>query len=134
MRQLSSTSSDGFSIAEAFTLLSLAVPKGDGSLASWSDVDFALAGAHLMDLSFQDRIDSDLDTVFAIQKSDLEDGALPLALKVLNRLGGKATLAVMLNEVVSRIGVLRSETLASLVIKKVLKVRSQKIFWGFVQS
>lgn len=134
MRQLSSTSSDGFSIAEAFTLLSLAVPKDSGSLAGWSDVDFALAGAHLMDLSFQDRIDSDVDTVFAIQQSDLEDGALPLALKVLNRLGGKTTLSVMLNEVVGRIGELRSETLASLVIKKALKVRSQKIFWGFVQS
>ncbi len=134
MRPLSSTSPDGFSIAEAFTLLSLATPRGKGSLASWSDADFALGGAHLMDLSFQNRIDGDVDTVFALQPDDSDGGAPPLALKVLARLGGKADLAVVLNEVVGRIGELRTETLASLVAKGALKQRSQKILWGFVQA
>ncbi len=134
VRPLSSTSPDGFSIAEAFTLLSLAVPKAAGSLAAWSDADFALAGAHLMDLSFQDRIDSDVDTVFAVRAGDPDADAPPLALTVLDRLGGRAPMAVMLNEVVGRVGELRSGTLASLAAKGAVHVRAQKILWGFVQS
>ena len=134
MRPLSSTAADGLSIAEAFTLLSLVFPKAKGSLARWSDVDFALAGAHLMDLSFQNRIDSDVDTVFAVEDAGSGEGAPPLALKVLGRFGGKAPLAVVLNEVVCRVGDLRAETLASLATKRALSLRPRPIFWTFVQS
>lgn len=134
MRPLSSTAPDGLSIAEAFTLLSLAAPTGDETLAGWSDVDFALAGAHLMDLSFQDRIDSDVETVFAIHTLDGQAGPAPLALKILQNLGGRAASDIVLNEVVGRIGELRSQILASLAAKDILTIRAEQILWGFAQS
>lgn len=134
MRPLSSTAADGLSIAEAFTLLSLAGPKARGSLARWSDVDFALAGAHLMDLSFQDRIDSDVETVFVVQGGNPADPALPTALKILHRLGGRASLPDALNEVVGRIGELRAETLSRLAARGVLQVQPRPVFWAFFQS
>ncbi|PWR21496.1 GOLPH3/VPS74 family protein [Zavarzinia aquatilis] len=134
MRPLSSTAEGGFSIAEAFTLLSLVFPKAKGSLARWSDVDFALAGAHLMDLSFRNRIDSDVETIFAVEGVTEGAGAMPLALAVLYRLGGKASPVVVLNEVVCRVGDLRAETLASLERKGALRRRTRPIFWAFTQS
>lgn len=133
MRPLSSLAADGFSIAEAFTLLSLVFPKLKGSLARWSDVDFALAGAHLMDLSFRNLIDSDVDVIFAIAGPALAGGA-PLGLKVLDRLGGKAPPAAVLNELVCRVGDLRTETLASLERKDALQRRVRPIFWAFTQA
>lgn len=133
MRRLTPSSQDGLSIAEAFVLLSLAPPKRGHSIAWWSDIDYALAGAHIIDLSFQNEVDTDSDTVTRLQGHTVNEPQESVALRVLDELGGKAPLDAVINEVVSRIGDLRSATLASLATKKILQFRRHKIVWAFMQ-
>ncbi len=122
----------GLSIAGGLELLRLSMPEGRLSVGGWSDSDYALAGAHLIDLSFMGEVDTDIRTV--TRSRPAKGKALPAALKLLDGLGGSAPLDVVLEEVVARIGDLRAAILASFHTGKVLRCRPEKIVWGFVQQ
>ena len=84
------------------------------ALIAWSDADVALAGAVLMDLAFAGKVDSDQDNLFILQRSSEAPEEQPLALRLLGHWGGCVRLDIALDELVSRIGDLRSATVSSL--------------------
>lgn len=123
----------GLMVAEAFELLRLSMSPAARSVGWWADMDYALAGAHLIDLSLQGLVDTDIRT---IKRTGARRGkeANSVALDALDRLGGTAPLDVVLEDVVSCIGNLRSAILASLQIRTSLRAAEDKIVWGFVQQ
>jgi hypothetical protein len=58
-----------FGIAESFLLLSFEWPVVTDPLIAWSDADFGLAGAILMDLSMAGKVDSDLKNLIILDLS-----------------------------------------------------------------
>ena len=125
--------SKGLSIAEALELLRLTMPPAQRSLGWWCDMDYALAAAHLIDLSFTGEIDTDVDTVTrrGIPRTNMASTA---ALKTLERYGGIARTDFVIEDIVSRIGDLRAGILAMLQRKKAIRYRGEKVAWGFLQQ
>lgn len=123
----------GLMVAEAFELLRLSMPPAARSVGWWADMDYALAGAHLIDLSLQGLVDTDITTIKRTGAGSWKD-AHSVALDALDRLGGTAPLDVVLEDVVSRIGDLRSAILSALQIRTSLRVMEEKIVWGFAQQ
>ena len=124
----------GLSIAGALELLRLSMPPVRQAVDWWSDSDYALAGAHLIDLSFQGEVDTDIRTVTRTKARTTKSKTSPAALTLLDQLGGEAPLDMIIEEIVGRIGDLRSAILSSLHAGKVLRCNPEKIIWGFVQQ
>jgi hypothetical protein len=112
----------GLGIAEAFVLLSAKWPKKSHALIAWSDADVALAGAVLMDLAFAGKVDSDQDNLIILEQSlDTRDSpdAQSVSLRMLGKLGESVRLDIAIEELVSRIGDLRSATISLLASRKI---------------
>lgn len=122
----------GLSIAGALEVLRLSMPAGQRSVGWWSDMDYALAGAHLIDLSFEGEVDTDIRSV--TRTSTRARRVLPATLQTLEQLGGTAPLDIVLEDIVSRIGDLRAAILTALQARKALRCSQQKIAWGFTQQ
>lgn len=123
----------GLSIAEAFELLRLSMPAAPRSVGWWSDMDYALAGAHLIDLSVEGEIDTDISSV--TRAGHRGAGQAPsVALEALAQHGGTAPLDGILEETVSRIGDLRAAILATLRVRNSLRSAHAEIVWGFSQQ
>ncbi|WP_395662921.1 GPP34 family phosphoprotein [Aestuariivirga sp.] len=125
--------SKGLSIAEALELLRLTMPPAQRSLSWWCDMDYALAAAHLIDLSITGEIDTDIDTVTrrGISRTNMASTA---ALATLGRYGGIVRTDVVIEDIVSRIGDLRAGILATLQRNEAIRVRGEKVAWGFLQQ
>jgi len=129
-------------IAEAFVLLSAKWPKESHPLIAWSDADVALAGAVLMDLAFAGKVDSDQDNLIILEQSpdspyssETPDGpeAQSVALRILRSLGESVRLDVAIEELVSRIGNLRSATISMLASRKINIATCSSVFGDFHQ-
>lgn len=122
----------GLSIAEALEWLRLSMPAAPRGVAWWSDMDYPLAGAHLVDLSFEGEVDTDLRRVIRMPVHGLRHTPSP-ALTLLEAQGGVAPLDVAIEAVVSRIGDLRAAILAALQARGVVRLEAAPLTWGFVQ-
>lgn len=124
---------DALSIAEALELLRLSIPINRRSVSWWSDTDYALAGAYLIDLSFEGVVDTDIRTVTHTVN---EGSSRPpsRALAALKQNGGNATLDHVIEDIVDRIGDLRAELSAALASRKILLRQPETIVWGFVHQ
>ena len=122
------------SIAEAFVLLSVEWPVKADALIAWSDSDFALAGALLMDLAFLGKVDSDLDDLIMLEREPALHQEQPLALRILGRFSRSVRLDIALNELVTRIGDLRLATLAALAGREIRLTSSSPLSWDFHQA
>lgn len=121
-------------IAESFILLSLAWPVETDPLVAWSDADFGLAGAILIDLSLAGQVDSDLRNLIIHDKRPTHDAALDLAMSLLSRLGHSVSLDVALNTLVDRVGDLRAACLEMLAAKNISLTTARKLNWDFRQA
>lgn len=122
----------GLSIAEALEWLRLAMHSAPRGVAWWSDMDYPLAGAHLVDLSFQGEVDTDPHRVIRAPLHTPRHLPSPL-LALLEAQGGVAPLDVAIEAVVSRIGDLRAGILESLYAKGAIRREVEPLVWGFVQ-
>lgn len=122
----------GLSLAEALELLRLSMPAAPRGVAWWSDMDYPLAGAHLLDLSFHGVVDTDLRHVIRPPVHTPGHAASP-ALALLDAQGGVAPLDVVIEAVVGRIGDLRAGILGSLQAKGLIRREAEPLLWGFVQ-
>lgn len=124
---------DELSVAEAFVLLSMEWPVKATSLIVWSDSDFGLVGALLIDLSLSGAVDSDLKNLTLLDRKLRLDPAQTLALTYLKRLGRIVPLDVALNTLADRVGDLRAACMASLAAKGVCLTISSPFSWDFNQ-
>ncbi len=124
------------SIAETFVLLSHEWPLRSEPLVAWSDADFALVGAVLIDLSYAGVVDSDLENLMILEHAPALDGHLAesMALALLKRYGPTLPLDLALNALVDRVGDLRAATLAALARKGIQLTESASLSWGFRQT
>ena len=121
------------SVAEAFALLSLDWPVTIDPLIAWSDADFGLVGAVLIDLSLAGCVDSDLKHLTLLdEKPDLEPVQV-MALASLRRLGNTVPLDMALNALADRVGDLRAAGRASLAAKNICLTTSTPFNWDFRQ-
>ncbi len=124
---------DELSIAESFVLLSLEWPVKVDPMIAWSDADFGLVGALLIDLSLSGWVDSDLKNLTLLDRKSRLDPAQALALAALRCLGRTVPLDVALNALADRVGDLRGACLASLAAKNICLTTSSKLNWDFRQ-
>ncbi len=124
---------EGLPIAEALELLRLSMPEAPHSIGWWSDMDYSLAGAHLIDLSFQGQVDTDVRSATRLQAGASSEAPSP-ALALLEREGGTAPLEVVLEEIVGRIGDLRAAIGAALQARGIMRRAPQIVAWAFVRQ
>ncbi len=99
---------DELSIAESFVLLSLEWPVKVDPMIAWSDADFGLVGAPLIDLSLSGWVDSDLKNLTLLEPKTSLEPSQAMALASLRRLGHTVPLDVALNALADRVGDLRA--------------------------
>ena len=124
---------DELSIAESFVLLSLEWPVKVDPMIAWSDADFGLVGALLIDLSLSGWVDSDLKNLTLLEPKASLEPAQAMALASLRRLGQTISLDVALNVLADRVGDLRAACLASLAAKNICLTTSSPLNWDFRQ-
>jgi hypothetical protein len=122
----------GLSIAEALEWLRLSMPPARRCLRWWSDMDYPLAGAHLVDLSFQGVVDTDLHSVIRAPLHTSRH-AKSTMLTLLEAQDGVAPLDVAIEAIVSRIGDLRAAIRETLQAKGIVRRETEPLIWGFVQ-
>lgn len=120
-------------VAESFVLLSLEWPVKVDPMIAWSDADFGLVGALLIDLSLAGRVDSDLKNLTLLDRKSRLQPAQALALAALKRLGRTVPLEVAINALTDRVGDLRAACLASLAAKEICLTTSSPLNWDFRQ-
>lgn len=121
------------SVAEAFALLSLEWPATIDPLIAWSDADFGLVGAVLIDLSLVGCVDSDLKHLILLDEKPGLDPVQVMALASLRRLGHTIPLDIALNALADRVGDLRAAGRASLAAKNICLTTSMPFNWDFRQ-
>lgn len=121
------------SVAEAFALLSLEWPVTIDPLIAWSDADFGLVGAVLIDLSLAGCVDSDLKHLTLLDEKPNLDPVQVMALASLRRLGNTVPLDIALNALADRVGDLRAAGRASLAAKNICLTTSTPLNWDFRQ-
>jgi hypothetical protein len=96
-------------------------------------MDHALAGAHLVDLSFQGAVDTDVRNVIRAPIHTPRHAASP-ALALLDAQGGVAPLDATVEAIVARIGDLRAAILEALQARGFLSCEAEPVIWGFLQQ
>ena len=104
----------------------------DGRFAnvpSWS-LSYALAGAVLMDLAIEDRIDTDLEKLVVVDSSPLGDNLLDPALA---EIAGREQrdVSFWLERIANHADQIRDEALSRLVAKGILERREDRFLWVF---
>ncbi len=104
----------------------------DGRFAnvpSWS-LSYALAGAVLMDLAIEDRIDTDLEKLVVVDSSPLGDSLLDPALA---EIAGREQrdVSFWLERIANHADQIRDEALSRLVAKGILDRREDRFLWVF---
>ncbi len=123
-----------FGIAESFLLLSFEWPVVTDPLIAWSDADFGLAGAILMDLSMAGKVDSDLKNLKILDLSPVSDPAQAIALRLLGQLGQTVSMDIAINALANRVGDIRAACLVGLAARNIQLTTSSKLNWVFRQS
>ncbi|HEV7457035.1 MAG TPA: GPP34 family phosphoprotein [Roseococcus sp.] len=117
----------GLSTAEALEILRLSLPPVPRDVVWWSDLDYPLAAAQLMDLSLRGEVDTDLHSVTRMGRGSLPPFLTPL-------LDGPAPIEPVIEAILGRIGDVRAEILAALQTRGYLEAGRAPLPWGFCQA
>ena len=96
-----------------------------------SAADVVLAGAALMDLALQNRIDTDLDRLFVVDRRPVGDDILDDALAALAAAGAELTAGTAVERVTLNARRYRDRALMRLVEKGVLRLEEGRFLWVF---
>lgn len=99
-------------------------------LRDWS-LRYALAGAVLMDLALENRIDSDLEKLFLIDKTPIGEKVLDAALTEIVDEKDDRDVRFWLEQLAMRADEIREEVLKGLVAKGILESREELFLWVF---
>ena len=99
------------------------------TVPNWS-IRYAIAGAVLMDLAMEDRIDSDLEKLIVIDSSPVGDDLLDPTLEAIAAVP-QHDIRFWVDQVAAQADSIREEALARLVSQGVLEVEDDRILWVF---
>jgi golgi phosphoprotein 3 len=116
---------------EEIVLLQLDETRGGLVDLPLSAADIVLAGAAVMDLALQNRVDSDLQHLFVVDPAPTGDGILDDALVRLTEGGVEFTVAAAIERITLHAEKYRQEALRRLVAKGILREENGRHFWVF---
>ncbi|MFO7727838.1 MAG: GPP34 family phosphoprotein [Desulfonatronovibrio sp.] len=119
--------------AEEILLLTLDDKKGAFRPISQEAIRIALAGALLMELALEERIDTDLKSLMVISTEPTGEPLMDEILLRLKKSDSQHPVSYWLNEIAWHMGKLREQVLQSLIKKGVLKIEDRKILWVFAR-
>ena len=113
-------------------ILLLALDDDKGSLLSLPEeiLDFAFAGAILMELAFNNRIDSDLTHLAVVDPAATGDPLLDDILDLCAK-HDPISIEACLNRIADNAGEIRERTFGSLVEKNILKQKDERFLWVY---
>lgn len=114
-------------------ILLLSVDEAGGISPESKTLDVVLASAILMDLAIKKRIDTDLKRLIHLDNTPTGDAVLDDALEVLFADRSDKPTDYWVTQLGLKADVIKEDLLASLVVKRVLKVENKKILWVFAQ-
>lgn len=117
------------SIPEEILLLS--VGENGGEVPQDKNFEVVLAAAILMDLAVQNRLDSDLEKLIPVNNAATGDIVLNDALEMIFAAKENQDPAYWVSQLAVRGEEFSESIIASLVLKKVLKIENQKLLWFF---
>ena len=93
-------------------------------------LEYALAGAMMMELAFQHRLDSDMTNLTIVNPAPTGD---PLLDENLQLLAGEGTIPIRegLRKIVANAETIKQQTFQSLVDKNILRREETRYFWGY---
>ena len=93
-------------------------------------LEYALAGAMMMELAFQHRLDSDMTNLTIVNPAPTGD---PLLDENLQLLAGEGTIPIRegLRKIVANTETIKQQTFQSLVDKNILRREETRYFWGY---
>jgi len=94
-------------------------------------LDSALAGAALMELALQDRIDSDLENLWVTDSSPTGEPWLDSLLAEVSSVEGPVRSEQWIHRISTESGSLQEEVLQRLVDRRILKREERRILWMF---
>ena len=94
-------------------------------------VEYALAGAVLMDLALENRIDTDLERLFVIDPTPLEDDLLDPTLARIAQSAETHTARHWIEHTIAFAGDIRERALARLVERGILRREDDRFLWVF---
>lgn len=99
------------------------------NVPNWS-IRYALAGAVLMDLAMENRIDTDLETLSVIDSTPVGDSLLDPTLAAIAA-GNDHEVRFWVDQVAAQADEIREEALSRLVSQGILEVEDDRILWVF---
>lgn len=117
--------------AEEILLLALDDKKGTIKPMPAQAMKFALAGSLLMELALENRIDTDLRSLYVIDPAPTGDALLDETLQKVHAEPSRQPTSYWLSEIAWQTQDLQERVLAQLVDKGVLKIEDRKILWVF---
>lgn len=120
------------SFAEEIYLLALDETTGK-PMISPRDIEMqsALVGAILAELTFLDRIDTDIDTVYLLDATPIGNPVLDFALSLISGSTESQLISFWMNALRADSQLIENHVLQELVDKKILQQIDKKIFWVF---
>lgn len=112
-------------------LMLLILDDEDGSFAPVPEysLDYATAGAVLMDLAFENRIDTDLDKLFIVNPAPVGNSLLDPTLVLINQHAGEEGIKFWIRKVSANASELKDLALKRLVSRGILKEVDKRFFW-----
>ncbi|HRY33856.1 MAG TPA: GPP34 family phosphoprotein [Bacteroidales bacterium] len=112
-------------------ILLLSIDESGGISPESKTLDVVIASALLMDLAIRKRIDSDLHYLIHVDGSPTGDAVLDDALTFLFEDKTQKAPVYWISQLGLRADAYKEDLLASLVLKRVLKVENKRILWMF---
>ncbi len=112
-------------------ILLLSIDESGGISSESKTIDVVLASAILMDLAIRKRIDTDLNYLIHVDGTPTSDAILDDALTFLFDNKDQKAPVFWITQLGLRADGYKEDLLASLVLKRVLKVENKKILWMF---
>ncbi|HLY44193.1 MAG TPA: GPP34 family phosphoprotein [Stellaceae bacterium] len=116
---------------EEMVLLQLDETQGGFAELPQAAADIVLAGAAMMELALQNRVDADLERLFVVDGGPTGDAMLDDALALLGEAGAPTTATAAIERVTANVDDYRREALRRLVAKGVLREENGRHFWVF---
>lgn len=112
-------------------ILLLSIDESGGISSESKTIDVVLASAILMDLAIRKRIDTDIQYLIHVDGTPTGDAILDDALTVLFENQVSKTPVYWITQLGLRADAYKEDLLASLTLKRVLKVENKRILWMF---
>lgn len=119
------------SFAEELILIALDDEKGKTISMPTMSLEYGLAGALLMELALNNKIDTDLTHLMLIDSTPTGDVLLDKILGIIGKSDAQKDAKYWIKEIVANIENIKEILIEKLVEKRVLKIEEHKILWFF---